>query len=549
MAILTDKQLGVYWGSEGLYFLVSQAGAPTKTFHFPFGEASKETIKKGPLSTPGIALVAEIKNIVRKNGIAESSVNLSLPTRDIIFRSFVIPWMQDHEVKNVVEFEAAKYIPFSLDKLSYSFHATSFMENNTRRIRVIFVAIKSDTLRSYVRFLEDSTMHVQSIEPSASSLIRVLSAKNLIPKDQTFAIVEKEEVGRIVVVDQEVPQFAREFHLGSMGAIAPTPDDPDALIKKMTGEVRISLDYFNRQSETLQVKQIYLLSASRLEEFSSSLEKTLSIPISAIELQSVLHEPSKSNLGFLNAYGASIIATAGLAQHFEFAKHKTEKAKQKMPLVKKPISPKSLIKTALVCTSLIMISIIVAGLWTQKLKKDIGTISQELGKYRESDITVIEKNEMRLTTKLTNFKKVRMHSEASSALALVPGLLPDGVWVENIEIAYDDSAVFAQTSSAAQTRRFSQPTKTEKAPAFTVTISGYAYSEDRNEQFLLVNLLLRNLKKSAEFASMFGSIDLETTEAQKILQHVNIDEEPLEYPVTAYKIVCTKDHGPDQKTQ
>ena len=176
------KKLGMYWGSDALFFVETQETAPTKIFQILFEEAVKETLRDSPSSISGMKLGSDIQKILRKQGLLDSSVNLSLPAKDIIFRSFVIPWMDEHEIKSVVEFEASKYIPFSLERLSFSFHPISFTENNAKRLRIIFVAIKSDTLLSYIRTLEGASLDINSIEPAPSSLIRALSLKLERPK-------------------------------------------------------------------------------------------------------------------------------------------------------------------------------------------------------------------------------------------------------------------------------------------------------------------------------------------------------------------------------
>ncbi len=117
-----EKQLGIFWDDDALYFTATLGTDLEKTFRIPIEEESGGTIKDGPLSPGGMALISAIQSTLQKEKIPSSVVNLSLPAKEIIFRSFVIPWMQQHELTSVVEFEASKYIPFSLDELSFSFH-------------------------------------------------------------------------------------------------------------------------------------------------------------------------------------------------------------------------------------------------------------------------------------------------------------------------------------------------------------------------------------------------------------------------------------------
>jgi Tfp pilus assembly PilM family ATPase len=539
------KQVGVFWGNEALYLVESANTVSKKIFRFPFGEAEKIAIKNGPLSTAGLELSYRIKEALKKNHFEDCPVNVSLPTRDIIFRSFVIPWMQQSEIKSVVEFEVSKYIPFSLEKLSSSYHAITFTEHTTRRIRIIFVAIKNDILGNYIKFLSDAALHITAIEPAASSLIRTLGSKNLIPSDQTVALIEcHENIGRIIIIDNDVPQFVREFQL-SVTAPTKDPEDPqemkaETLIKKITGEIRISLDYFNRQNSQLQVKQTLLISTSQPEEISEALKQTLSIPATTIDHESILNNTPKEEFGFLNAYGASIIAPVNPVLYFNFAdKRVGGKEKTKEPQPKKPFSYKSLIKTSLVCIPLIISSIIVSGFLTQKQKKTIASMTEQLGSYQDADVSSIEESKTSLENKLAYFKKLRLDSDVAHFLLLLPGLLPEGAWIENLKISYDDSASFEYSSDAPKKEEKKKGAAADKANAAStilITIDGYVYSENQNRQFQLVNKLLKNLKANENFSTVFNKIDLATTQTK------TIDE----YSVTAFTVICKQNNEPQR---
>ncbi|MBN1869616.1 MAG: pilus assembly protein PilM [Candidatus Omnitrophica bacterium] len=530
------KNLGIYWGSNSLYFVETQQTTPTNQFQVPFGEAARETFKDGPTSIGSMELKSDIQRILHKQNLLDSTVNLSLPSKDIIFRSFIIPWMEDHEIKNVVEFEAGKYIPFSLEKLSFSFHPISFQSKDTRQLRIIFVAIKTDVLSHYLKVLEDISLDINLVEPASVSLIRALNFKlqDVIPKNQTFAIIEKEKVGRITIVDNYIPQFVREFHLSSTGThnqAEGTLQDP---LRRLTGEIRISLDYFNRQYDQLQVKQAILLCESNLAESAEILQKNLPISIMPIEKQLTLKDPSTKELGYLNAYGTSIVSAIDSPVYFDLAKHKTQKKiPTKTHLPRKPIDYKSLVKTAFICIPLTVGAIVGSVLAKQNADKTTHELKQRLGLFQDADISMIEQKEKILSDKLTYFRKIRMESNIASFLVLIPNLLPTGTWIQNLDITYDDTASFDLPSDNPESsgRKLLRSDAPKEVPVLLFTIKGYAYSEDKNQQFILVNQLLRNLKDDKNFSGFFNSIDLETTKAEQL----------NEFPITRYTIVCKKE--------
>src|SRR3989338_2861025 len=403
------KQLGIYWGNDALYFVQSTGTAIEKTFQIPLHGTAKPPEKKGTLDAWGQGLASSIKTTLNQHRTSATIANLSLPIKDIIFRSFMIPFMQPHEIKSVVEFEITKYIPFSLKELSYSFHPIALTEEGRKTIRIIFVAIKNDALNYYASILSAGSLRIKNIEPAPSSLIRVLNFKELIPGDQTIAIVEKEDVGRIIVIDSNIPQFVREFHLMSPMQNQES-EDPQEDVKRLSKEVRISLDYFNRQNEQLSVKKIFLLAASHQESLSEELEKYLNIEVSAIADKVILGN-APGRLGTVHAYGAGIISSSKIPISFILSAKETDLPKPKKKIERKPIQYKPLIKTALICASLILAILVGSKVWMQQLigKKEI--FNQQLGALRDSETSFIEKKQQQLQIKLDHFRKTRLHSD------------------------------------------------------------------------------------------------------------------------------------------
>lgn len=531
------KQLGAYWGDDALFFVEASETSPDKIFHVPFKRGEKISKRKGVLDPWKLGLASDIKSALNDQNITASELNLSLPTKDIIFRSFMIPFMDEQEMKSAIEFEVSKYIPFSLEELSFSYHPILIEEENKKLIRIIFVAIKNDALADYVKVLEATSLCVKLIEPAASSLIRVLSFKNLIPKDETVALIEKEHVGRIIVIDKDIPQFVREFYLS--GAI-PDQDseDPENNFKILAKEIHISLDYFNRQNEHLTIKKIFFLTASDEDDYPHNLEKYLDLPVVAIAYKSILENAPQIGINILHAYGTSLAPSVSSPTDFDFSKLTTEAPKKVKTYPKKPINYKLLAKIALVCVPLTIISIIASSQMTQKLKKEVTTLTQKLGSFQDSDISFIEKKELGITVKLNHFKNTRTESNATLLLLLIPDLLPDGTWLKNLDITYDDSSTFNEAKSYPKSKKQSKNiNKTKATPTLFVTIDGYAYSDDKNKQFRLINELLRRLKNDDDILSLFQNIDLETTSIQKLGEH----------DVTFFKIVCKQTNEPNKK--
>lgn len=186
------------------------------------------------------------------------------------------------------------------------------------------------------------------------------------------------------------------------------------------------------------------------------------------------------------------------------------------------------------------LSVIASGLMKQKLKSDIAAFNKKLGIYRDEDSSIMKIKDSMLRAKLTYFENIRTKSDAALFLLFIPEFLPEGTWIERLDITYDDSSAFV-VPVATTTEGINLPNANDaKAPpTLTVTLEGFAYSENKNDQFRLINTLLRNLKDSKEFSSFFEDINLETTQAQKL----------EEYSVTSFKVICMQHNGPKKTSK
>ena len=118
------KNLGIFWGQDSFSLVEVATGQSDKIIYMPFDTpVDDEQSQDIPES---IKLAALIKKAVKDNNLSSKSVDLSIPIQDLIFRSFIIPWMKPEEMKNVIDFEATKYIPIRIENLSFIFQTISF---------------------------------------------------------------------------------------------------------------------------------------------------------------------------------------------------------------------------------------------------------------------------------------------------------------------------------------------------------------------------------------------------------------------------------------
>ena len=510
------KQVGVFWGAEHLCCIECSGTNPTRAFTIPFRHQSP-----GGTANDYFAQSKDLATLVQegfqRNHISAPHFNLSLPSKDIIFRSFVIPWMQTSEIKSVVEFEASKYIPFSVNELSYAFHNLSFTDDAVRRIRIIFVAIKKATLEKYSSLFEDSPIYINFMEPAPLSLIRPLLLRDLIPQDHTIALVQKErEAGKIIIVHQGIPLFVREFQLKSVSA-EQEKSDPKAPLTRFVNEVRISLDYFNRQDSQLHVKKIIPIVGENASELSTRLEEDLGAEVQSVSCQSILNS-NIADEGFLNAFGAAIPGLVDCPANFDLYQKKPDAMRMRAVSPTRSLSIKSIIITLLLCVPIVFLSFMISNIAKDKSKKEAATLNTKLGTYKNSSAEKLKEKNRTLEKKLASYKMISLENDISFFLTAIPESLPEGVWLNDFHITYSDLqlATAGKGKKRRKAKKKSASKTDSKKPTVTINFSGYAYVEDPKEQFQLVNDLQKNLKKDSDFSNHFESIDIETVKTQKL---------------------------------
>ncbi len=495
----TKRKLGVYWGQNLLYFVECENNAPKKIFSAPIEQPAVPTLRE---STAGLKITATIQKALQEQFISDSAISLAVPPKDIIFRSFVIPQMQPGEIENVVQFEATKYVPFRLEELSYTFFPLPIVENKRKAVRILLIAVRKSILENYCSIFEHSGMRVELIEPATMSLVRVLLLKKLIPKNKTTAIIEfANGEGRITIVDQDVPQFVREFQF------YPTPDTPaantDILRARLFNEVKISFDYFTRQYTQKKVEKILALSRTDTLEILKTLGNDFNIPASTIDLHSLLNAPTGHEIGFISAYGICLRNTVAPKANFDLT---WKSLKEKEAPVVQEAQPNYAITAiaALVSAAVIGLSAFASGATLNQNQQKLAQLKQQLGSYESADLNKLSQEIQDLQGQTNNFKQIRMQSQVSLFLRLLPDLLPKGTWLSDLDISYPQGG------------------------NINMSFTAHAYAKETNRQFELANNLLKNLKNNKDFSNTFAKIELGSIETDRI----------QDYSISRFRVTC-----------
>ena len=508
----SKKQLGIYFGNRSLSLVETNNQVPEKFVTTPHGllETEEEEDRNLP---DEVTLAAVIQKSLRDQRIETTAVNLSLPTKDVIFRSFVIPWMQPSEITGVIEFEARKYIPFKLEELSYTYHTITFEENKTKRIRVLFAAIKKEILEAYCNILEQCGLEINLIEPAPISLIRALTLRKQLPPQQKIAITYADErEGRIIIVDDGTPHFVREF---SLQPPEESENTPDMIKNRLFAEIRNSLSYYSRQYADSDIDGIVTLSVEESHELLDNLGHELDIPTISMSAHSILGTSSVVDVELLHAFGAALKGHVPLKSTFDLS---SEKHVSPVEAATRQIDIPQLAKTAGVCAGILLASVILSNRLTVSARQSVKQLQAKQGPYESLTTEEIRSREKETREKLSAYRSIRMRSNGSHFLSEIAQSLPKGTWLSDFRVSYEDVE-----HSEDKDKTFARLNSN-----IFMELNGYAYDKNPNEQIRQINAFVAGLKNIKVLSEAFGSIDLISAQTQTLQDHT----------VTGFRIVC-----------
>lgn len=503
--MLKNQQLGIFW-TENTIFLSQEKDNNTQLLISLATAKKNSSLTEITESTDNINI---LQDCLQNNSIHARDAVLSLPTQDILFRSFIIPWMPHSEIQSVVSYEAKRYIPFDLEELAFCFHPINFTEKGEKKIRIIFIGIKKDALENYQNVIKSAGLDINCIEPSSFSILRLLLNKNLIDTKETIALIEKEkDSNRIIILSDGTPQFVRELQFDPPKHQDPQTINPQDVIQRAITEVKISIDYFNRQWAPIIVTKIIILSPDTEETLRAQLETELKLEVSQIDSKTIIESNTTGSLIFLNSYGASIRQYDDYFEEVNLASTKDKKQRKRKVTLQKKISYKSILISILVTIAIIFGTFFVSQNAITPKENELNELKASLPDIENVDaISLSTKNSM-MSKKISDMKNIRTKGHIHLILTAFGQLLPQSVWLKDLNISYKNASL--NSNSTADT-----------IPKISLT--GYIDLDNSTKEFSVANELLSSIKKHTLFSTQYKSIQFES------IQSLNLSNKNLTF--------------------
>lgn len=280
-----------------------------------------------------IPVAAQIKNLFAASGITEKKVCISMKGHGVILRFISFPKMAKEEFESAIQYEAEKYIPFSMAEVILDFHIVNQSNPTSKSMDVILVAARKQEVLKLV-----STAQTAELIPTAVDVDAIAFANAFIEtihdsKEKTLALIDfGSRNTNISILEKGVLRFSRDISLG--GADITTflskklgineidayqiqtkkkLDDPTheqtlkASFAPMIQEIKLSLNYFQSQRQESETPSAIFVSGgvSQIELLRNILEQETGIkavqwsPMDRIEAGANL---DKEKLALLQPY-------------------------------------------------------------------------------------------------------------------------------------------------------------------------------------------------------------------------------------------------------
>lgn len=494
---MSSLSLGIYFGSK-LITLVETSGKKIlntlqiqRSVCAPLN--SNELDEKIP---DEVKMVALLKEELRKTKISAKDVTISLSGKDLIIRNFEIPVLPPNELSNAVNFEVKKYIPFKVEDLISDFQAEQDKLN--RRIQVLYVGIKKETLNKYISIISQLNMKLNTIEYSAFGVLKFLKLTNFEEKGvvsvMSLDFSEEEEIN-FTILENGFPLFSRDITLTNKQEEVSKSQGValGVIFEKLKTEIRISLDYYNRKFPSKKIEKAFFICSGEHRSELETFFKEMVLPVQFIDTAVYTGDAQPYDLSLIKSYGSSLskVIKTNLKINILAAKEKESKEKNRAASVS--VDVKSLFSGFKLDVRFVLVGLVVCvltfafGLYRkQPLQKELSSVIS----LRPQGLTVNTRGSYEeLTSAEQEYKKklgaldtlITKQPYLTDTLDVLPRVLPEDIRLNSF-----------------------QYTKTNDK--IELKLQGAIYLDDSDKEFKLINSFISKLNENRNFRKYFRDI-------------------------------------------
>lgn len=346
--------VGVDISPDGLLLakvVKSKAGYAVQTLaHAPL---APEALTEGEIADPE-TVGAALRELLDAHAPDASHVVVGLAGQSAVIRLINLPQMPADELESYVEYEAERYIPFSIDDVNLSTQiVTPELEGEEDMMEVLLVAAQKSLVSSYLSAAEAAGVEIAVVDVSGFAVARALTHAGFIPEEGAVAVLSVQGAStEINILAAGVPKFNRTAYVGYtylfdsivsalgydedaahalLAAIDVEPEeyaeiDPEheqaveiirPALSELAGEISRSLDFFLSQGVS-HIDRIVLTGRGAtligLDRFLGSrlgIEVVIGDPLSTLNATALDAEAAAAGTGYVTAIGLAMRGVDG----------------------------------------------------------------------------------------------------------------------------------------------------------------------------------------------------------------------------------------------
>ncbi len=501
------SNLGVYFGPKSISLVETKGKKFLKNIQIPLSRiATPDLQEKVPEE---VKIVALFKDELRRNKIEANEVNITISGKDLIIRTFDLPVLPAEELRNAVNFEVKKYIPFRVEDLVADY--SSQIDKTSHKNSVLFAGIKKEVLDKYNSIFTQAGIKISSLEYSGFSLLRMLNAIGVRERGIVAIVAcdlaEQDEVN-FIVLRNGFPLFSRDIILeGDSSFEGPKTDKTGqfALAEKLKAELRVSLDFYHRKFANRGIDKIVFVSLPEYQQELEAFVKEIGLSSKFLDIRKSVGKIPTFALSSFKAFGASLYKTVKSEINIDLfeVKNKAKAAKEGPALIGASlladlkINPLSIVIGALLCAGAFGYGIYTKLPIQNEINSAIASRPQTV--TVKADVSYDElvnvdsqyQNKVKMLTDLVN-KQLYL----TGVFDTLPRIVPDGLWFTKMSIEKTDDKV-------------------------GLILEGMAYLADGDKEIQLVNKFLSSLKDSPSVSKFFKQMKIISVD-QKQIDKLNI---------------------------
>jgi hypothetical protein len=501
------SKLGLSWADRGISLVQVNKNNILETAYIPFDDFQDSELSQSITADP--RLLEVLQQTVRNQGFSTSEVHLSLPSRDVIIRWFLIPWMKPHEVQGVVAFEARKYIPFQLEELIYTYYPSTIVQAGVKQVAVVFVAIRKEVFKRYSNALSQAGLNVVYSEPSSISFLRALFIRKILDVHHVAAILRMDELNscELDIVSDGVVKFIRDFNLGQNASAA---DGSDVLRSKLYNEIRLSFDFFHRAHPETEVGRIVAFSSQLNREVFSGIGEDLGIPVLTADVSSILEKTDVTDVGAVGAFGAALSGSVRQVVDLNLSEGDASVVQLKTEEKNTLKVPPFIFSIAAFIFFIIAVGSvwgITTGILSEK-RRQVAIVKERLGQFSDLPLEDIQRKQTEQEIVLKAISSLELRTEFTPFVIQLVKSLPEGMWLTSLNVYFNQKTPGTDTPGAPELD------STGSKQAFSglrLSLSGYVYKGDSTTELEVAYQFAASLKADEKISRYLKEIKVTST--------------------------------------